>query len=109
MTKHAADDDQIFCVKNVYGIELSELRVECDILSLPRWKEDNVRFAVMFEDVNITYRHYMAISKLLLLKNVRRVSPFSVDDFVIYECLNDVDSESEDEENEEDEDDICIR
>ena len=109
LVKHSVDDDEMFCVKSVYGIELSELRVECDVLSLPQWKEDCVRFAVMFEDLNVTYRHFRAISKLLLLKNVRRVSPFPVDDFVIYECLNDVDSESEDEESEEDEEDICIR
>ena len=108
LVKHYDYDDQVFCVKNIYGIELSELRVEYDIQSLSTWKEDNVRFAVIFEDLNVTYRHFRAISKLLLLKNVRRVDPFPMDDFVIYECLIDCDSESEDEDKDEDED-ICIR
>lgn len=103
--KHVFYDDQEFCVRNAYGVSFSELRVECDISLLSEWKEDQVRFAIVFDDVNVGPKHFLAVSKLLLLKNVRCVSPFCTDGFVVYKSLVEV----SDSNSDSDSDDVCIR
>ena len=87
LTKHVLFDDEVFCMQDVYGVKLMELRFECDIFELDSWDKEDVKFAIAFEDLLVKREHILAISKLLLLKNLRTVAPFDVDGFVSYKVL----------------------
>ena len=108
LTKHVLFDDEVFCVHDVNGVKLMELRFECDVFKLDSWCQENVKFAIVFEDLSVGKKHILAVSKLLLLKNVRTVCPFDVDDFVVYKVLQTI-FDDETKQNQKEEEEICIR
>ena len=107
LTKHVLFDDEVFCMGDVNGVKLMELRFECDIMSLDSFHQENVKFAIVFEDLVVKQKHIFATSKLLLLKNLKTVAPFDVDDFVVYKVLHIIYEMRCGEKEEEEE--ICIR
>ena len=108
LVKHVLFDDEVFCLHDVNGVRLMELRFECDIRELELWSHETVKFAIAFEDLMVTQKHILAVSKLLLLKKVKTVSPFDVDNFVVYNVLSTI-YDNEMAKTNEDEEMICIR